>query len=185
MHVNLDITGLIEASRNGEAEAEAQLYAKVYDQLKRIARRQLQRQLPGHTLSTTALGHEAYERLAPPGTLRIESRAHFLALSARAMRQIMVDHARRRGAQKRGGPGIALPWHDSEVEGGYDPAMLVALDQRLTQMESLDPRLVRLVELRSFAGMELDEIADLLGVNLRTAQRDWKRARAWLSTSLV
>jgi RNA polymerase sigma factor (TIGR02999 family) len=179
-----DITALIHASRDGAVDASARLYARVYDELKSIARRQLRRQLPGQSLCTTALVHEAYERLAAPGALQAESRAHFLALCARAMRQILIDHARRRSADKRGGGAVVLAFND-DVGGGYEPLALVALDQRLREMEQLDPRLVRLVELRSFAGMELDEIAELLGVTLRTVQRDWQRARAWLTEAIA
>lgn len=186
MDADGDITSLIEASRDGETGAAALLYARVYEQLKRIARRQRRRQgaAAGETLSTTALVHETYERLAPPGALSAESRAHFLALSARAMRQILIDHARRRGAGKRGSGTVAVEWNDEQFAGDGDPVVLIELDQRLQRMQHLDPHLVQLVELHGFAGLELVQIAELLGVSLRTVQRDWQRARAWLSADL-
>jgi RNA polymerase sigma factor (TIGR02999 family) len=183
MDPQADITALIEAGNRGDAEATAALYSIVYGELKRIARSQRRRLAGDQTLGTTALVHEAYERLAVPGALAVDSRAHFLSLCARAMRQILIDRARQRGAQKRGGGGVALELRDADGSGDDDPAALVALDQRLHAMEALDPRLVRLVELRSFAGLSLDEIAPLLGITLRTAQRDWLRARAWLADS--
>ncbi len=176
-----DITALIEAGNSGDAKASTTLYAIIYEELKRIARSQRRRLSADQSMCTTALVHEAYERLAAPGTLAVQSRAHFLALCARAMRQILIDSARRRSARKRGGGEALLALRDEDGSDQDDPAALVALDQRLRAMEQLDPRLVQLVELRSFAGLDLEEIATLLGVTLRTVQRDWLRARAWLT----
>lgn len=160
------------------------LLPQVYADLKRIAHRQLARMRPGDTLSTTALVHETYERLAPHGGTGIESREHLLACCARAMRQILIDHARERGALKRGGGERLLDIADQELPDGSDPGALLAMDQALQQLEAKDPRLVRLVELRVFAGIEPPEIAQLLGVNLRTVQRDWLRAKAWIGAAL-
>jgi RNA polymerase sigma factor (TIGR02999 family) len=177
-----DVTRLLEACRGGDAIARDRLFALVYAELKRIARRQ-SRGRRESTLSTTALVHETYMRLAAHDAIAAGSREHFFALCARAMRQVVIDHARRRNAGKRGaGLSFALDENDAVVDA--DPAMLLALDESLAQLELHDPRLVRLVELRAFAGLDPEAIAELLGVTVRTVQRDWLRARAWLDSAL-
>ena len=160
------------------------LLPQVYEDLKRIAHRQLARLRPGDTFSTTALVHETYERLAPRGGNGIGSREHLMAYCARAMRQILIDHARERSALKRGGGQAVLELQDQDLPDGSDPSALLAIDQILKQLEVHDPRLVRLVELRVFAGIEPAEIAVLMNINLRTVQRDWLRARAWIGSAL-
>jgi RNA polymerase sigma factor (TIGR02999 family) len=156
----------------------------VYRELQALAQRQLQRERPGHTLHPTALVHEAYLKLNAARGLSATDRAHFLAIAARAMRQVLVEHARRRHAVKRGegwdrttlsGVAALLP------EGGGDTAELLALDAAL---EGLEERQREVVECRFFAGMEEREIAEALGVSVRTVRRDWVRARAWLYREL-
>lgn len=162
-----------------------QLLPAVYEELKRIAHRQLARARPGATLSTTVLVHEVYERLCGSPALPTGDRAHFYALCARAMRQVIIDHARERQALKRGAGQVvyALAGHDApDID---QPDAIVALDQALSALDALDPRLVRMIELRLFAGLEPAAIAELSGVTVRTVQRDWQRARAWLGRALA
>lgn len=161
------------------------LLPDVYEELKRLAHRQLARMRPGGTLSTTALVHETYERLAAARALPSDDRVHFFALCARAMRQVIIDHARQRGAAKRGAGAPRFELADADLPDCAQPDALVALDQALLALEALDPRLVRLVELRLFAGLEPPQVAELLGVTVRTVQRDWQRARAWLGAALA
>lgn len=177
-----EVTRLLEDCRGGDPVARDRLFALVYQELKRIARRQ-SRGRRESTLSTTALVHETFVRLAAHEPIAAGSREHFFALCARAMRQVVIDHARRRHAGKRGfGLNFALDENDAVVDA--DPAMLLALDESLAQLEAHDPRLVQLVELRAFAGLSPEAIAELLGVTVRTVQRDWLRARAWLDAAL-
>jgi len=158
-------------------------FAAAYDELKRIARRQLRRLRPGQTLSTTALVHEAFVKLArsPAST---HDRAHFLALAARAMRQILVDYARQRGSLKRGGDlrPASLDPDSISVEAVADE--LVGIDRALTQLEAVDDRLAQVVEWRFFGGMTEEEVALALGVTERTVRRDWQKARAFLYNEL-
>lgn len=164
----------------GDAVELRALLPEVYADLKRIAHRQLFRRVPGATLSTTVLVHEAYARLAERGADLALTRAHFLALSARVMRQVVVDHARTRGAEKRGGDRaqVDLIEGDSRVESQGQALMVLA--DALDTLEHLDPRLVRLIEQHWFIGLEPEELATLHEVSLRTIQRELKRARVWL-----
>jgi RNA polymerase sigma-70 factor, ECF subfamily len=171
-----EVTRLLDAAGGGDRNALDRLYPLVYHELRDVASRQLRREQAGHTLHPTALVHEAYLKLAggPPAAA---NRGHFLALAARAMRQILVDHARRRGAEK-GGKG----WRTTTLTDGaatleLDPAELVALDRA---MGALDERQRQVVECRFFGGMEDREISEALGVSERTVRRDWVKARAWL-----
>lgn len=170
------------ASGHGALDA---LLPAVYEELKHIAHRQLARVRPGATLSTTVLVHELYERLSVAQSLPTGDRAHFFSLCARAMRQVIIDHARERGALKRGAGQMVYELGDHDVPDFAQPDAIVALDQALSALESLDPRLVRLIELRLFAGLEPAAIAELDGVTVRTVQRDWQRARAWLGRALA
>jgi RNA polymerase sigma factor (TIGR02999 family) len=168
----------------GRGELDGLLPA-VYDELKRIAHRQLARARPGATLSTTVLVHEVYERLSGAQALPTGDRAHFFSLCARAMRQVIIDHARERGALKRGEGQLVYELADHDAPDLDQPDAIVALEQALCALESLDPRLVRLIELRLFAGLEPAAIAELGGTTVRTVQRDWQRARAWLARALA
>jgi len=173
-----EVTRLLQAARAGEPDALERVVPLVYDDLRRLARRQLRREYGERTLDATALVHEAYLKVAGSGTLVAADRAHFLAIAARAMRQVLVDQARERKAAKRGGAG----WErttltDGAWVGEFQPDELLALDEA---MQELDPRQRQVVEYRFFGGMGEREIADVLGVSERTVHRDWMKARAWL-----
>ncbi|MBP7588183.1 MAG: sigma-70 family RNA polymerase sigma factor [Thermoanaerobaculia bacterium] len=181
-----DVTTLLEASRRGDAAAGDALFALLYAELKRLARAQLGRGRRENFLDTTTLVHEAYLRLAPPGHLAADSRAGLLNLAARVMRNVLIDMVRRRQALKRGGE-LRISWPEGfepKAAVGADPVDLLALDAALKELEQESPRLAELVDLRFFGGLELDEIAALLGVTDRTLRRDWRRARAFLWTRL-
>jgi RNA polymerase sigma factor (TIGR02999 family) len=172
-----EVTQLLQAARGGERAALERLVPLVYEDLRRLARSQLGREHGERTLNATALVHEAYLKLGR-SALAAEDRAHFLAIAARAMRQVLVDHARERKAAKRGGGG----WErttltDGAWVGTFEPDEMLALERAL---EALDPRQRQVVEFRFFGGMEDQEIATVLGVSERTVHRDWVKARAWL-----
>ena len=159
------------------------LFERVYDELKTIAHR-IRGAQDGDTLRTTALVHEAYLKLASSGSLAVKSREHFFAIAARAMRQILVDAARRQLAKKRGS-GMQLVSLDESLRAEpVRPAQLLALDEALTRLEASDPRLAQVVEQRVFAGLTSDETASLLGVSRPTIDREWRAARAWLAVEL-
>ncbi|MEP7001609.1 MAG: ECF-type sigma factor [bacterium] len=164
---------------------------RVYDELRRIAHRQLGSERPGHTLSTTAVVHEAYLRLASQDDTRWANRAHFFALAARTMRRILIDYARHYHAARRGGSGrAAIPLDALELAGVPELAVeeradwLLALDEALVRLAANDERLARIVECRFFAGLSEDETAEALGVSARTVARDWRMARGWLYQEL-
>lgn len=157
-------------------------FAAAYDVLRGLARRQL-RKGGGHTLNTTALVHEAWMKLAH-GDAGFENRAHFFAVAATAMRQIIVDHARRRHAQKRGAGPLAPESAIANVGLESNVEELLAIDALLTRLEALDPRLARVVEWRFFAGLGEGEIAEALAVDVRTVRRDWRKARAFILNEL-
>ena len=162
----------------------------VYDELLRVAHRHLAREAEGHSLSTTALVHEAYLRLRDQGTGAFNDRIHFFAMAARAMRRILVDHARRHHAAKRGSNPRRVPLESVERlgDGALDveerAELLVALDEALVRLAELDSRQAQVVELRFFGGLTEEETAEALGIGLRTAKRDWAKARSWLYQTL-
>lgn len=170
---------LLEAT-TGDPSADERVWTLVYGELHRIAHRELAAERDGQTLSTTALIHEAYFKLVDHERTASRDRAHFYALACRAMRQVLVDHARSRKALKRGGRWRRVTL-DDEI-GAVDPAAddLVALDEALTRLSAFNERLGRVVELRFYGGLSPDEVADLLGVDVRTVERDWHRAKAYL-----
>ena len=171
---------LLIACRDGDRRAFEELVAHLYDDLRRVARRQLYRARPGETLDTTGLVHETYLKLVGRSPVDCDDRAHFLGLMARAMRQVIIDYSRRRRTEKRGGDRNRVPLEEADPELRHDSEMLIALDEALDRLGSHDPRLVRLVECRFFAGFTEEETAEVLGVSRSTVQRDWIRARAWL-----
>ena len=183
MALDHEITLLLAELRDGEKRALDRLFPLVYDELHARAARERRRQSPGETLSTTVLVHEVYLKFADAAVLEVEDRRHFFALAARAMRQIVLDHARRRLARKRGA-GLRLvtldPADPAGAAAAVDPADLLALDQALTCLAELDERLARMVELRFFAGLSVEETAELMEVSPRTVKRDWRKARAFL-----
>ena len=179
------ITTLLKRLSAGESAADAALLPLVYDQLRHLAARQLAGERAGHTLSPTALVHEAWLRLADDASLAPEDRRQFFAIAARRMRQVLVDHARRRDAAKRGGrarESVTLSALSDGRSGGVDA---LALDQALGQLERADPRKAQVVELRYFGGLEMGEVASVLGISRATAQRDWDVAKAFLYRALA
>lgn len=161
-----------------------ELLPVAYDELRRIARQYLRRERPDHTLTTTALVHEAYLRLVEQTRSSITDRAHLLSVAALAMRRVLVDHARERNAVKRGAGQHPITLDDAVPSFQDDVDHVLSLDEALTKVESLWPRLARVVELRYFGGMSDDEVAEALGVTSRTVRRDWLKARAVLSSML-
>jgi RNA polymerase sigma factor (TIGR02999 family) len=179
------ITALLREIRRGNKEAESDLIPLVYEELRRLARGYLRRERAGHTLQTTALVHEAYMRLADASGAEVSDRTHFFALSAALMRRILVDSARSRLAQKRGsGLGRSL---DGIAEPAEMPSWERILDvhQALNRLSEKDPRSARVVELRFFSGLEIEEIAEVLGVSSRTVKRDWQFAQTWLYSQIA
>jgi RNA polymerase sigma-70 factor, ECF subfamily len=176
-----DVTRLLEAAIGGDSQALDRLVPLVYEDLRRVAHRQLDREGGGHTLQTTALIHEAYLKLSVGGAMSATSRAHFLAIAARAMRQVLVDYARRRKAAKRGGGVISVTLGDEAGAPDTSADDLLALDDALNQLE---PRQRQVIECRFFGGMEEKDIAEALGISERTVRRDWVKARAWLFKEL-
>lgn len=170
----------------GDRDALDQLVPLVYDELHRIAASYLSNERVGHTLQPTALVNEAYLRLVQAEDIAFENRSHFLGIAARLMRQILVDYARRHGARKRGGSRQQVTLTDGVAvdEGGQDVDLL-SLDEALTRLARKDDRLARLVELRYFGGLSVEETAEVLGSSARTVKRDWAAARVWLRRSMA
>lgn len=175
-----NVTEMLQDWRNGDQAALEKLLPVVYDELRRQAARYLRRERPGHTLQTTALIHEAYLRLINQENVAWQNRAHFYAIAARLMRQILVDHARKRQAAKRGGSDIKLPLEEAMVISPERDIDLVALDGALTRLAAFDEQQSRIVELRYFSGLSVEETAEVLGISTRTVKRDWNVAKAWL-----
>lgn len=175
-----EITRLLVAVRGGEPGAFDQLLPLVYDELRSAARSQLRRRRAGQTLDTTALVHEAYVRLVDRTRAEWRDRGHFLAVAAVAMRHILVDHARRRMAQKRGGDAVRVTLDEARVGRDAPVVEILALDQALDALAALNERLSKLVELRFFGGLTVEETAGVLDVSERTVKRDWRKARAFL-----
>jgi RNA polymerase sigma factor (TIGR02999 family) len=173
-------TDLRELARNDDGAALDAMLPVVYDELRRLAHRQLRRERAGHTFQTTALVHEAYVRLVDQTRVQWRDRAHFLAVAAMAMRRILVDHARRRGRVKRGGALRRVPLDALDLAAEDRAELLQALDDALRRLAAVDPRAARVVECRFFGGMTEPETGAALGVGLRTVSRDWQRARSWL-----
>lgn len=180
-----EITALLHAAGQGQAEARDRLYEAVYGELRRLARRQLAVGPMARTLDTTALVHEAYVKLSGEARWTVENRRHFFALAARAMRMVLVDHARRRGRDKRGGGQAAIDLDVVQVAAPEREEELVALDGSLARLESADRELAQIVEWRFFAGLSVEEISELVGVSDRTVKRRWRAARAFLHQDLV
>ena len=175
-----EVTLLLQGWRNGDRKALDALLPLVYKELRRLAHFQLQKERPGHTLQSTALVHEAYLRLIGLDRLQWESRTHFFAIAAQLMRQILVDYARRHDAAKRGGRAYKLSLDDATKLSREKDVHIVALDDALKALAKIDPRQTRVVELRFFAGLSLQEISQALEIAPATVQRDWTAARAWL-----
>lgn len=182
-----DVTGLLLAWGTGDAGAGERLLPAVYDELRRQAGRAMRREGDAHTLQATALVHEAYLRLVDQNRVAWRNRAHFFAIAAQMMRRVLVDHARTRLAAKRGGQlhRVTLGDVGAGAEQGDGDVDLLALHDALDQLAVLDPRQARLVELRYFGGLGIEETAEALGVSPATVKRDWAVARAWLRRELA
>jgi RNA polymerase sigma-70 factor, ECF subfamily len=180
-----DISGLLAAWNNGDEEALGRLMPVVYPELRRIARRHLDRRPGGQTLESAALANEAYLKLVRAGCIRCENRVHFLALCAQIMRRILVDHARSRGYAKRGGNAQRVPLDDVLLMARARGIEMLALDEALQSLSEIDARKCRVVELRYFGGLSVEETAEVLGISAETAKRDWKMARIWLLAQIT
>jgi len=179
-----DITQLLRDMSRGQRDALDRLIPMVYDELREIAHRQLRNERSGHTLSTTALVHEAYLRLVNVNQVQWKDRAHFVAVAARVMRRILVDYARARSRDKRGGDAVRIPLTDVPDIAVADGDLL-AFDGTLDRLVAINERLCRVVECRCFGGMSVDETAAALGTSPATVKRDWAFSRAWLNRELA
>ena len=177
-------TELLLRAGAGEKDAVERMFPLVYDELRRLARRHLARESPGRTLTTTELVHEAYLKLIDQSRVQWNGRAHFLGVAAIAMRRIVVDRARSRRRLKRGGPNVFVPLESADLGADDRADLVVALDEALDRLRALDERQARVVECRFFGGLTEDETAEVLGIGVRTAKRDWARARSWLYAEL-
>jgi RNA polymerase sigma factor (TIGR02999 family) len=183
-----DVTALLIEWRQGDAAALERLIPLMYAELRKLARAHLRREAAGHSLQATALVHELYLRLTNVNRLSVENRAHFMAVAARLMRQILVDHARRRRADKRRGQASLLSLDavsPNAVRTSPTAVDVLALDQALEELASFDAQQCRVVELRFFAGLTLDETAQALDISTATVEREWAMAKAWLYQRLV
>lgn len=178
------LTMLIAELRHGNDAAREELVTLVYPELRRIAARYMRQERPGHTLRTTGLVNEVYVRLFGDGSVDWQTRAHFFASVAREMRHILVDHARARDAKKRPDHRLAISLSEVEVAADQREEDLLALNEALSRLESIDQRASRVVELRYFTGLSERETAEALGVSIATLKRDWAFARAWLLDQL-
>lgn len=183
MTTHADITHLLHNAQSGDADAFDAVYQRVYEELHRLAR-VVRRGRASHTLNTTALVHEAYLKLMPSKGLAWQDRAHFFRVAARAMRQVLMNAARDRVAQKRGGPALTVQFNDQVHHPEVTPERLLMFEDALARLEALDARQARVVECRFFTGLSVEETAQTLGVSTPTVKRDWRAARAFLATAL-
>jgi RNA polymerase sigma factor (TIGR02999 family) len=177
------VTALLEEWRRGDPRAGEEALASLYGELRRIAAAHFRRERTGHTLQPTALVHEAYLRLAAAGG-GWQSRAHFLATASRVMRRLLVNHARDRGRARRGGGALHVTLGESAAAAGARPLELLALERALERLVAVDPLKARLVELRFYGGLTVEETAEVLGLATATVGRHWRRAKAWLLADL-
>ncbi|HWC19877.1 MAG TPA: ECF-type sigma factor, partial [Terriglobales bacterium] len=171
-----DVTLLLQRYSDGDESALAELMPLIYNELRRLAASYLRRERPDHTLQTTALVHEAYLRLVDQKDAQWKGRDHFLAVAAQAMRRILVDHARRHKAVKRGGPLPRLSLEDAVAVSEEQSENLLLLDRLLTRLEAIDPQEARIIELRFFAGLSVEETASAMGISPTTVKREWSVA---------
>jgi len=179
-----NVTRLLQSWSQGDQAAVSELIPLVYKELRGLAHRYMSHERPEHTLQTTALIHEAYLRLVDQRRARWQNRTHFFAVAAQVMRRILVDYARSRGYQKRGGAAAKAPFEETAIIAPERDQELLALDSALAKLAAFDPRKARVVELRYFGGLEAQEIAEVLDMSAVTVARDWKMAKAWLRQEL-
>src|SRR5262245_37695041 len=180
-----NITKLLLDWRNGDGGALDRLMPLVYEELRRMANHYMRNERKGHTLQTSALVNEAYLRLVDHENIQWQNRAHFFGVAAQAMRRILVDHARTRNYQKRGGGAQQVSLDEAATLAGDRAAELIALDEALQELAKMDERKSRVVELRYFGGLSLEETAEALGVSIPTVTRDWNTAKAWLMRAMT
>lgn len=179
-----DITELIGQLRSAKQDIAGKLFPLLYDELKRMARSKMRRERQGHTLSPTALLHEAYIRLSADRERSWENRTHFMGVAASVMRRVLIDYARRRSAEKRGGDMLQVTLDETLVGRYENVEVLLDIDMALDEMALYDARQARVVEYRFFGGLNYDEIAEMMDISAITARRDWRHARAWLKSRL-
>ncbi|NQU48911.1 MAG: sigma-70 family RNA polymerase sigma factor [Planctomycetes bacterium] len=179
-----DITALLSQAGKGNREALDKLMPLVYEDLRSRAAAQMNREIPGHTLQTTALVHEAFVKLVDQRQVEWQDRAHFLAIAATCIRRILVDHARKRCAEIHGGGKVLMTLHEQDLGGHETPADLLSLHDALNRLAEMDARKAKVIELRYFGGIKNDEIASALEISLGTVERDLRLARAWLKREL-
>jgi len=179
-----NITELLAGYGRGDKEALDRLMPIVYDELRRQAARYLKREQPGHTLQTTALIHEAYVRLVDQRHVQWQNRAHFFGIAAQLMRRILVDHARSKKRAKRGGSDVRVSLGEANVAARGRDLDVVALDEALSRLGKIDEQQSRVVELRFFSGLSVEETAEVMGISRSTVKRDWSMAKAWLHREL-
>ena len=180
-----DVTAILREWQEGDAKALDRLIPLVYDELHRVARAHLRGERAGHTLQPTALVHEAFLRLVRMDRLAFRGRTHLLALAGRLMRQVLVDHARKNRARKRGGALTVVDFDNLALAAPQSRVDVLALDEALDRLTALDARLCQIVELRFFAGLNIDETADALSISPATVEREWALAKAWLHQRLM
>lgn len=181
-----EVTRILSAIEGGDSQAARDLLPLVYDELRRLAAQKLAHEKPGQTLQATALVHEAYVRLVDgEGAGRWNGRGHFFAAAAESMRRILIENARRKQAEKHGGGRHRLELHEDLSAGTTTPDDVLAVDEALTRLQSVDPVAARVVTLRYFAGLTMPEAAETLGLSLRSAERNWTYARTWLRREMA
>lgn len=180
-----EITGMLIELTEGNQEVVDRILPYIYDELRRLAGSYLRRERPDHTLQPTALVHEAYMKLIDQKKVRWQNRAHFFGIAAQVMRRLLMDHARKHLANKRGGDAEILPLEEEILVVSHDKsAELLALDDALERLSEMDPQKARVVELRYFGGLSIEETAEVIGVSVPTVNRHWKMAKAWLYSEL-
>jgi RNA polymerase sigma factor (TIGR02999 family) len=178
-----DVTGLLVRAKSGDGEALGQVYELLYQELQGVARAQLNR-VSHQTFNTVVLINESYLKLLGQNRVDVQNRSHFLAIAARAMRQILIDYFRRTSAEKRGGPQVPVQLAEDRVPGVQRDDTLLALDEALDRLQEHSERLARVVECKFFGGMTYEEIGEALDISPRTARKDWSKAKAWLTLEL-
>ncbi|MGA8504677.1 MAG: sigma-70 family RNA polymerase sigma factor [Candidatus Sulfotelmatobacter sp.] len=179
-----EVTGLLLEYAQGSQEAADKLILVVYEELKRLARHYMRRENPSHTLQTTALVHEAYLKLVRQNDVNWQSRAHFIGVAAQLMRRILIDHAKGRLREKRGGEQVVVPLNEALTFSPERSEEILKLDEALERLSKLDARQSRIVELRFFGGLSIEETAEFLGISPKTVKRDWTVAKTWLRSEL-
>ena len=175
-----EVTQLLAAWGKGDRAAFDKLFPLVHDELRRIAQRQMNHERPGHTLQATALVNEAYLKLAGQDGFEWHNRVQFFAVCAQVMRHILIDHARAHARAKRGGGAVQVSLDEAVLIDGQPPEHFLALDEALRFLERVDPQKAKIVELRYFGGLSIEETAEVLDISPRTVRREWRRAKAWL-----